>query len=63
MVQQYPYYKRCEKKIVVVLHIYGALDILLLFCDHQDTDYESNGNWCIYTKFNTEKNIKGYIEQ
>ena len=41
MGEQYPYYTRREKNIVVVLHIYGTLAIFLLFCDHQDTEYES----------------------
>ena len=26
---------------MVLLHIYGALAILILFCDHQDTESES----------------------
>ena len=29
-----------ERKIVVVLHIYGVLAISLLFCVHQDTELE-----------------------
>ena len=41
MGEQYPYYKRRDKNIVVVLHIYGTSAIFLLFCDHQDTEYES----------------------
>ena len=28
------------EKIVVILHINGARAILLLLCDHQDTEYE-----------------------
>ena len=28
--------------IMVVLHIYGALAIILLFCDHPDTGYKSS---------------------
>ena len=40
MVQLYIYYTIWEQKIVVVLHIYGALAISLLFCDHQDTESE-----------------------
>ena len=27
-----------RSKIVVILQIYGALDIILLFCDNQDTE-------------------------
>ena len=41
MVQQNRYSTRWEQNIVVVLHIYGALSISLLFCDHQDTESES----------------------
>ena len=40
MVQQYPFPTRWEKNIVVVLHIFGARAISLLFCDHQDTESE-----------------------
>ena len=29
------------KIIVVILNIYGALSILLLFCNHQDTESEA----------------------
>ena len=29
------------RKMVAILHIYGAIAILLLFCDHQDTESES----------------------
>ena len=38
MAQQYPYSTRWEKNILEILHIYVALDIILLFCDHQDTE-------------------------
>ena len=41
MGQLYPYSTKWEKNIVVILHIYGAGDILLLFCNHQDTAYPS----------------------
>ena len=41
MVQQNRYSTRWEQNIVVVLHIYGALSISLLFYDHQDTESES----------------------
>ena len=42
--------------------MYGALDIFLLFCDHQDTEYEA----CeIYISISqpifTHKNISEYI--
>ena len=40
MEQKYPYYTICEKNNVVIPHIYGARVILLIFCDHQDTEYE-----------------------
>ena len=43
-----------EKNVVVILHIYGARAIFLLFYDHQDTESAS-------TNINTEKNIKGYM--
>ena len=36
--QQYPYSTRSERTIMSILHIYGALDIILLFCDKQDTE-------------------------
>ena len=32
--QWYPYFTRRKGKIVAILHIYGALDIILLFSDH-----------------------------
>ena len=41
MVQQYPYSTGWVKNIVVILYIHGALFIYLLFCNHQDTEYES----------------------
>ena len=42
MVPGYTSYTIWEKHIVVVLHIYRARAILILFCDHQDTESE----WC-----------------
>ena len=42
--------------VVVILHIYGARDIFLLFYDNKDTESES-------TNINTEKNIKGSMGQ
>ena len=41
MGKKYPYSTRWVKTIVGILHIYGALAILLLFCNHQDTEFES----------------------
>ena len=38
MGQQYPYSASLEENIVVFIHIYGIRAILLLFCDHQDTE-------------------------
>ena len=29
-----------EKNIVVILHIFGATAVLLIFCDYQDTESE-----------------------
>ena len=49
MGQRYPYYRRWEKNIVVVIRIYGSLAIYLLFCDYQDTELEPR-----------EMNIGGY---
>ena len=37
MGQQYPYPTRWVKNIVVLIHIYGARTIFLLFFYHQDT--------------------------
>ena len=41
MQQVYRYVTKREKNIVAALYIYGASSILLLFCDHQDTESES----------------------
>ena len=30
-----------DAKIVAILHIYGARAIIILFCDNQDTKYDS----------------------
>ena len=38
--KRYPYSTSGEKNIVVVLHIYGARSIFLLFFDHQETEYK-----------------------
>ena len=40
MEQQYPYSIELVKNIVVILHIYGARAISLLFHDHQHTESE-----------------------
>ena len=40
MGQWYPYCKKWDKNIVVILHSYGSTAILLIFCDHQDTESE-----------------------
>ena len=40
MGQQYTFSTIWEKNIVATIHIYGAKIISLLFCDHQDTEYE-----------------------
>ena len=61
--QRYPYYTRMEK-IVVILHINGARAILLLLCDHQDTEYEE---WVMDSgvagPILTNKKIKGSMWQ
>ena len=41
MGQGYPFPTRWVKNFLVVIHIYGARSILLIFCNHQDTEYES----------------------
>ena len=41
MGQQYPYSTRQDKNSVVILHIYGARAIILLFCDNQENKSES----------------------
>ena len=41
MGQQYPYSTIWEKNIVVIIHIYGARAIYLLFCDYQEIAPES----------------------
>ena len=40
MGQMYPYSTRQREIFVLILHIYGARDIFLLFCDYQDTESE-----------------------
>ena len=39
--EKYPYFTRWEKNIAVILHIYGARDIVLLFCVFKYTAPES----------------------
>ena len=41
MGQQYPYSTRLGGNIVAIIHIYGVIEIFLLFCDHQDTELDS----------------------
>ena len=38
MVQLYSHYKRWGEDAVVIIHIYGAIAIFLLFYDDQDTE-------------------------
>ena len=37
----YPNYRIWGQNIVAIIHIYGARVIFQLFCDHQETEYES----------------------
>ena len=39
--QLYSYYTRWVSTIVVILHIYGPRAIFILFCNYQDTEFES----------------------
>ena len=49
---------------MVIIHIYGALVILLLLRDHQDTEYESfEMEIGIAGPIFTYKNIKGSMGQ
>ena len=41
MTQLYVYSIKGVKNIEVIIHIYGALAIFILFWDHQDTESES----------------------
>ena len=41
MGEQYPYNTIREKNIMLVLHMYGAVEMFLLFCYLQDTESES----------------------
>ena len=40
MGQLYTYSTIWEKNVVLILHIHGARDVFLLFCDSQDTKSE-----------------------
>ena len=45
---------------MVILHFYGARAIFVLFCNHQDTDYElCEIDIIIYHTIFAHKNIKG----
>ena len=64
MGQQYPYSTRWEGNIVVILHIYGALAMFLLFYDHQETESESREMEIgVAGPIFTHKNIKGSTGQ
>ena len=39
--QLYSYSTKWDKNVVVILCIYGDIPILLIICDHQDTESES----------------------
>ena len=41
MRQIYTYSTRWEKNNVAIIHIYGAWEIIQIFCDHQDTKSKS----------------------
>ena len=58
----YPFPKKWEQNIVVILNIYGARSMFLLFCDHQDTEYESCGIYMsISQPIFTYNKISNYI--
>ena len=58
--QRYPYYKKWEKHIVIILHIYGAIATFLLFCDHQDTELEKREMVIdVFQSIPTQKNSNG----
>ena len=60
----YPYSTKWKKNIVVILHIYGAIAIFILFCDRQDTESEScEIEMSISQPMFTYKNIKGSMGQ
>ena len=52
------------ENIVVVLKIYGARAISLLFCDHQDTGFKSHEmEICVARTIFTPKNTRGLLGQ
>ena len=52
------------QNIVTTLHNYGARVILLLFCDHTDTESESREiEIVVLGLIFTQKNIKGPMER
>ena len=58
MGQLHPYSTRLEHNIVVIIHIYRTRANSLLFCDHQDTVFEScEVEMSIYQPVLTNKNI------
>ena len=44
MRKQYLSSRKWEKTYVVIIHIYGSRDFFLIFCDNQDTEYDSQRN-------------------
>ena len=55
---------RIGKKIVVILHIYGALAIFLLFCNHKDSEFESRDmEFVQLDQYLPEKYLKGSMGQ
>ena len=53
-----------DKKIVVILHIYGALSIFLLFGNNKDSESESRDmEICATGKIFTGENLKGSMGQ
>ena len=62
MGQRYPYSTKWMKNIMVIVQIYGARSVFLLFCDHQDTESESHEmEYGVALPIFTQKNIKGSI--
>ena len=60
----YPYPTIWVGKIMTILHIYGAKTNFLLFCDHQDTESESQEiEVVVLGLIFTQKNIKGPMGQ
>ena len=66
MWQKCPYFTRCEKHTVFVLYFFcWSRAMFLLFCDHQETEYEScEIKMSISQPVFTHNNyIKGYVWQ